>query len=172
MPHDPSKGDILNVYLAMTHLNFIKQDLIDHFKIENEFNDNVNSTFISAYATGQIRSVLRSFLSFLTTPIVSAFYAFFMHIAMIWGVILTIMVLRKFLPAVCSSTKNFASNAVVLARQYRNRQSNKSPANDSHPSGHDDEVIVRDTRVSARNQNVPKSDSRNPRLYPNVSLSI
>ena len=156
----------------MRHLNFLKQDVIDHFKIENEFNDNMISTFISAYATGHVRSILRSFLSFLTTPIVSAFYAIFMHIAMIWGVILTIMVLRKFLPAVCSSTKTFASNAVVLARQYRNRQSNNSPANDSPLSGHDDEIIARDTRVSARDQNVPKSDSRNPRLYPNVSLSI
>ena len=154
----------------MTHLlYFIKQDLIDHFKIENEFNDNINSTFISTYATGHIRSVLRSFMALLTTPIVSAFYAFFMHVAMIWGVILIIMVLRKFLPAVCSSTKNLATNAVVFARQYRNRQSNNSPENISPPSGHDDEIIARDNTVSPRNQNFPKSNSRNPRSYPNVS---
>ena len=81
-----------------------------------------------------------------------------MHIAMIRVVILSIMVLRKFLAAVCSSVKNFSTNAVDLALQYRNRENINSSTAVTPPSG-PDEVILQHTTAQNTNQTYQKSAS-------------
>lgn len=137
LPFDENRDDALNTYLALTHLNMIKSDLINnHFSTSQEFNHEINATFIRAYTEGHIRSAIRSMIDFISHPIIGAFYALFIHIAMLWGVILSIMVIRMIIPSLWNRLKTSKSRLNDFKKNYRNRIRSNGDKN-----GYSDEVI-------------------------------
>ncbi|XP_077974075.1 uncharacterized protein LOC144429752 [Styela clava] len=162
MPHGGHSGfeDLNNILISINHLNLIKEKILLDHKSSSETNTNNQFTTTK----NKVEDNFVNALSFISHPILSAFYMLAWHLGMFWGIVLTILVIKRMIPMLKTSSTPVYNRARQFWITFRNPAQELNPV---EPLPNVNRTNREDTETAVP-IHAPHTSNNLPNLYPNL----